>query len=177
MKYLLLTILIFASSTVGATKIARVPLDELVRDTKYIALVKVLSAQLDESDARCGVVYTVKTLVGIKNTSNDSTLKIFSSTNSAAKLRAGQEFIVFLDENNQEVCSHASLIVGHAGYGALWITSPYLIDFDKAVKIPTSFIAMPGGLKTQAGQRPDDEISEVEWVDQEKLIEYLQKLR
>jgi hypothetical protein len=169
--------LTLASTSAGATKIARIPLDELAQDTKYIALVKVLSAQLDESDTHCGVVYTVKTLKGIKNTSKNKTLKVFSPASSAAKLRTGQDFIVFLEEKNRGVCSKASLSIGHAGYGALWVGSPYLIDFTKAVKIPKSFIAIPRGLITQAGQRPDDEISEVEWVEQVKLIEYLRKLQ
>jgi len=174
-KIILHFVLLFLScSNVSATKIARVTINELYNDAEIVAFVNVVSAITSNSD--CGIVYEVEVIEPFKNTEINSRMKIYNIYNNPAGIRTGQKFIIFANKSNNRNCSETNLEVGHAGYAALWVGSPYLIDYDIAVKIPKSFIVPPLTLKTQNGRTSNEEISEIVWADKNKFIAYLRNI-
>jgi hypothetical protein len=152
----------------SAEKVARVSMRTLQNEANLIAIVKVESASLLEG--KCGVKYSVLVVDPVKNTTRGARIFVSDRYLRSAGLRVGKTFVLF--ENEDRACGP---VVSHAGYGAFAIEAPLLIDYDAAVRIPSTYVESPAGLSTRDGQRRDEESTEVQWVDLKAFLQWLKE--
>lgn len=180
MRFTSLTIAIFivlTANVVGATKLARISVSEMYSQATRVALVQITSAKMSDTGSGCGIFYRASVLEPLKNTVAGKELALHSRYDAPGGLRTGQRFLVFLNERAEgSPCKTCSLEVAHAGYGALWVGSPYRVNLDLAVQVPASYVALPPTLHTRGGQSSDRGTSETTWVDKAKLFNFLSKL-
>lgn len=137
-----------------ANKLARVPIDDLLKEAHQVAVVRVLTAEV--AGANCGVVYTAKIIDPIKNTQKDQVITLSDKYLPATGLRTGSMFLVFSDNNYSKGCKVAPYAISHAGYAAFWVGHPYRINYDTAVKIPKSFVETPKPMNSLEGKSSDE---------------------
>ena len=174
MKLLIISVIsIFFSSNVFAIKLARTSIESLYEEANQVATVKVISARA--TDNLCGITYAVKVLEPVKGVKRGDILNISDRYLPSTGLRTGQHFLIFTNQTYNQ-CLSTPENISHAGYGAFWIGSPPLIDFDIAIKVPKSFIQLPKTMKIESGIRGDEDTSEIDWVQKSELINYLKVL-
>lgn len=175
---LLFTLLLSLSLNLSATKIARVSIDDLLREADKVALVTVTRGERTTDPDACGVLYHAQVETALKNTQAKETIAFYNRFDAQSGLRIAQQFILFLNKlEDKAPCQAAALELAHAGYGALWVGSPYRVDIDEAVKIPKSFVQPPQQLPAKPGQSSNTEISETLWLNKADVLRYLQNLR
>ena len=158
-------IVFFASLNAGATKMAPISLEELLRDSSVVSIVNIKQAgisankyQIIHSGEEKFYLNYVATIVdSIKGSDAGKTIEF----SSREPLLISREYFVFLISSNP-----GELMVAQAGYAAF---EKAYISVDSGIKeglrIPSSFISLPKNLATIPDVTKLNEQSSYVWVE------------
>lgn len=164
-KLFSICIVFFASLNAGATKMAPVSLEELMRDSSVVAVVDVKQANVSANTYK--IVYSgeekhylnyVATVVdSIKSVEVGKSIEF----SSHEPLLISRQYLVFLGSSKPN-----ELLVAQAGYAAF---EKAYISFDAGIKeglrIPSSFISLPKGIAITPDVTKLNEQSSYVWTE------------
>lgn len=158
-----------------ATKMARMALYDLKNHSSLVAVVEIQSTTISNKTQRLKhtltpmplISHQAKVVTPIKGTSPGKEMEFLNPKG----LSAGKKYLVFLSKS-----AEGDLVTDLIGYGALRVSYiPTQSGIVESVRVPDSYIKLPGSLTTVKGKTAKDERATYLWVGIADLVKVLKK--
>lgn len=169
LKYFLVVIVFFTSFNAYATKMAPIPLEDLLSDSSIVTIINIKQASLSvnkykiihSGEERFYLNYVATIVDSIKGGDVGKTIEF----SSREPLFVSREYLVFLNASKP-----GELFVAQAGFAAFEKTYIFFqtginAGIKEGLRIPSSLIPLPKALATTPGVTKLNEYSAYVWVE------------